>query len=79
MKCRVIEAKLDLLKSLIQIWSGFILASASGFGFLIYRSPREVSLIVLLVLLLAVFITTWIFMIIYGWSLSDKLETCRED
>ncbi len=79
MKCRVIEAKLDLLKNLIQIWSVFILASASGLGFLIYRSPSEVLLILPLVLLLGVFITTWIFMIIYTWSLSDKLETCKED
>jgi hypothetical protein len=79
MRCKVIEAKLELLKILIQVWSGFTLALASAFGFLIYRKTDNISLLIFTLLLLGLFICVWIIIVIYGWYLTNKLESCKEE
>jgi len=78
-RCKTIEAKLELLKLLIQIWSGFILALSSAFGFLLYRDPKNYPLLDLVLILLILFALVWIAMIAYAWSLIAKLEICKGD
>jgi hypothetical protein len=79
MRCKVIEAKIDVLKQILTVWSYFILAWGGGLGTLLFKGNAKLSLIFLTSIGLAFSIVVGIFILIVLFKEIAKLETCREE
>ena len=78
-KCKVIEAKIEVLKQLLTIWSYFILAWGGGLGTLLFKAKANLSLIVLTIIGLAFSIVVGVFLLITLFKELNKLENCKEE
>ncbi|RTZ58085.1 MAG: hypothetical protein DSZ31_06500 [Gammaproteobacteria bacterium] len=78
-KCKVIEAKIDVLKQILTIWSYFILGWGGGLGTLLFKGNANLGLISLTSLGLVFSIIVGIFILIALFREIAKLETCKEE
>ena len=77
--CKVIEALLDILKTLFNVWSVFTLAWAGAFGTLLKNPTHSDLLIFISAFGLSLFALIWVVIVILMVKLATKLKDCEEE
>jgi hypothetical protein len=77
--CKAIEALLDVLKNIFNVWSLFTLAWAGALGTLLQNPPKNYFLLIISAVGLLIFSFVWVSIIIEMLHLAIKLRNCREE
>lgn len=77
-ECKAIEALLDVLKTIFNVWSVFTLAWAGALGTLLKKPSQEEWLTTISVLGLVVFALIWLTMAFLMVRFALKLKDCKE-
>jgi len=77
-ECRVIEALLDVLKTVFNVWSVFTLAWAGALGNLLKSPPKQVWLTTFSSIGFAIFAWIWIVIVILMIRFAIRLKNCKE-
>jgi hypothetical protein len=77
-ECKAIEALLDVLKSIFNVWSVFTLAWAGAVGTLLKNPPQKEWLLTASVVGLTFFALTWGVIVILMVRFALKLKNCEE-
>ena len=77
--CRAIEALLEILKNIFNVWSLFTLAWAGALGTLLQTPPKNYFLLIISAVGLLIFSFVWFSLIIAMLHLAIKLRNCQEE
>ena len=75
--CKAIEALLDILKTLFNVWSVFTLAWAGALGSLLKSPPKQVGLTILSSIGFTIFALIWVGIVILMVRFALKLKNCK--
>jgi len=78
-ECKAIEALLDVLKTLFNVWSVFTLAWAGALGSFLKSPPKQSWLVILSSISFAIFAIIWLVIVLVSVKLALKLKNCEED
>jgi len=77
--CKAIEALLDVLKAIFNVWSVFTLAWAGALGTLLKNPPQREWLTAISVIGLVLFSIIWLAIVIAMVRFALKLKNCKEE
>ena len=77
--CKAIEALLDVLKAIFNVWSVFTLAWAGALGTLLKNPPQREWLTTVSIIGLVLFSIIWLAIVIAMVRFALKLKNCEEE
>jgi hypothetical protein len=78
-KCKTIEARLEIWKTIFNVWSLFTLAWGGALGTLLFKAPQKIGLVTASAVGISIFSIIWAGLIIGMFSEVQKLNECKEE